>query len=349
MSRSELREIVPFNDHPFINCSYPIYFAVLRHFGRPLLPLVLNDLLQYRCDRDPALDRDLPHVELLPIHNVQQLWSDTFGIAQFTWRAVENITDLVKGELAVGRPVMLSLDRYYQPFARTYYERQHYLHNVLVYGYDDARRTFLLFDDVGPSQTAPNAPCELDYDQLTNSYASVYRCWPAELSELPTVYSFSAEPREFDRTAMAQQARSAFARAQLAHDRSLRAGIDALQRFATGFAGALLHCASDSSLALYQLVFRRLYELSQSNMQQCRQLLPHATPALAMRCEHLVQGWQSLHLRAMKAALTQRSAPSTSAFADFVCERLSCVVQMEREWRDAYVSEMKLSIIHTSS
>jgi hypothetical protein len=339
MARFEIDNIAPFNESSFNNCTYPIRFSVLRRYGRPITPLILGEYHRFGCAHDPGFGRTMLHFETHFLRDPDDVLTSTLGIRQLKKEKCENVLADLEQAIAARRPVMLSIDRFHEPFVAQFFQRRHHLHSVLVYAYDDGARTFGLFEDNCDNRGDEIVACSARYDDVARAYASCHERWRDELSGVSTFVAFSADEPPADLAAASTAARAQFVASVVQQEDSIRRGLDDLRTFVERFAAEARHPASADVPDLYHAMFRRIVELKATNQYQTRHVLDDASE-LTAKGDALVKAWNRIRVRALRAAVGFQPA-ILAPFVEDVTAKLRAALELELNHHDLYFEAMR--------
>lgn len=221
-----LNNIKPFNEVFYKTCFHNSLLPVLGHFNVSLAPILANDIFVYdffNKDKETyedqmmniyektiqALLNDLgivinvkKHVcsrdrDFLPpdadIYVLKQT-SECIGIKP--QEDENNITDLlsdVKKALTKRRPVIIWVDCFYLSGRKDTYKKEHWMHTLLLYGFDEAREIFFAVEHSFKGNLTYKEQ-EISFKDVMDSYEGYlanYMC----CAEMPTFYEFFSIPQ----------------------------------------------------------------------------------------------------------------------------------------------------------
>lgn len=136
-----LEGIEPFNNFFFINCFFNAVFSVLCYFKYPISRLIRHCHVQFLCDKTGfSLE-----------YGYQECWQDILKDIDLKLVVKSSQVDLVQEiteNLSHKYPVIISVDCFYLPFRHDAYQKQHFFHSLLVYGYEGNAQLFHIIDQV---------------------------------------------------------------------------------------------------------------------------------------------------------------------------------------------------------
>ena len=332
MSVHEIKGMRPFQDSIFNDCSYQVRFSVLRFYGRPIEPLVFNEEYRFKCQFEPAVRRwHLVYTTHL-IEEVDCVLTKKLGIGVDARQQSRSVIGDLEEAIAEERPVMLMIDRFYQSAVPEYFDRQHFLHYVLVYGSDSARRVFRIFDDMHGRYSEVIEECVLPYDEAEQGHAACYERFGRELGERATFTAFSADENWREDAALLVQARDSFVSRLLSDRVAIEKSVAELEQFAALMETSLLENATADLLLDFYHISRRMTDLKRTQSYQFRCLSQQTRDAgaVADMIDPVARAWNLLRMRIMKAAGNLRSGKMREFAAD-VSVRMQEILRMERE------------------
>jgi acyl carrier protein len=134
-----LEKITPFNEVLYKNCLYNALFPAVLHFGRDLYPVIANDLIRY--DHEIHANELKLKIETISARPMMEVAPD-LSLKLEAKTFCENIVADLIAALSNERPVCIAVDCYYEPIRFDTFQKQHWLHWILVYGYNLAEQTF---------------------------------------------------------------------------------------------------------------------------------------------------------------------------------------------------------------
>lgn len=134
-----LEGIQPFSDLYFSSCLYNSLFPIVNYFGLDISDILVTFIPHYQLK-----DHNL-HVDQQAMLNPQSVYSKS-GLQ---YEGIDECSDVVLSLINFideGKPVILWVDCYYQPYKLDTYQSIHWAHTVTVIGYDATQKEFLLID-----------------------------------------------------------------------------------------------------------------------------------------------------------------------------------------------------------
>ncbi|WP_171630456.1 condensation domain-containing protein [Paenibacillus plantarum] len=220
-----LKGFVPFNDIFYKDCFYNAFFSISNFFGKNTEMFLANDTFVY-SKRD-AVDPFGLDVEFIPAEGVLKL-ADKCGINTNTIVSSENIIKDIKRALAKGNPVIVRIDCYFETIRKDTYQKKHWPHTLLVYGYDDYNQSLHIYEHSDIHA--------LDYQPQTISYQEMVECCDGLLANFnvgknnPSFIEFSKKESNND-SSDAEKHLSYFAYQSLNNSSTLIERIDQIKGF----------------------------------------------------------------------------------------------------------------------
>ena len=167
--------VVPFNDLIYKKCSYNLLISIILYFKSSFYPLLANDIIVY--SNEPNI------MSLLPVSSIQVV-SDEELLAELGLvlkefeenisRDLDRFVKTIKVRLTQSEPILIPIDLYEMKTNTNWnihYGVDHFIHDIMIIGYDDIRREFCVLD-------TDNRHC------FTSkiSYGDLYYCYMSYLS-----------------------------------------------------------------------------------------------------------------------------------------------------------------------
>lgn len=190
MSGPTIAGISPFHDFFFRSCFYNSFFAVLRYFEKDIYSVMVENIALYRHANERHWQLDLKYVSFLDLKQiVEQL-----GITVNMQESSDDLVGDIKRAISNGDPVIIWVDCYELPNRLDTYKRVHWEHTLLVYGYDDERNVFQIFDQQRRDHLRYE-PTEISYESLVRANGA-YRQFFPKGDGLYSIYSFHCDRME---------------------------------------------------------------------------------------------------------------------------------------------------------
>jgi hypothetical protein len=162
--------IEPFNELYYKLCFYNSIFPVIHHFNRNILSILINDINFYDFNEINGSKRlTMDYHSYQPIEAVVQ----TLGInAVIKKESPDIINDLIYG-LNNEHPVIIWVDCYYASIRKDMYQKRHYAHTWLVYGYDKNKEIFDIIEH-NHKDNLTYGKKEISFNELKDAYNGVF-------------------------------------------------------------------------------------------------------------------------------------------------------------------------------
>ncbi|BBH20596.1 hypothetical protein Back11_19410 [Paenibacillus baekrokdamisoli] len=167
-----IRNIKAWNDLYFKNCYYSALFPVILQFKKSITPVLLNDIYTYKEGDDST--QGFISMEHQSIKEMDDILKD-MGINSQV-KSTTNVIQELKNSIDANRPVLLFIDCFYEKIRFDAYNKHHWVHIVLVYGYDDEIQAF----DILEHKYATG----FTYDEFKFSYEDAQNCYEGYLRNL---------------------------------------------------------------------------------------------------------------------------------------------------------------------
>ncbi|WP_432409141.1 SDR family NAD(P)-dependent oxidoreductase [Wukongibacter sp. M2B1] len=161
-----LEGIEPINEVIYKGCFYRAFLPILKYFNRNILRFIVNDVIVY--DTDIVSEDKYFTVKYVADKPLQQLCRDISFEIHSKVKSKEIVKD-IKEALSKGRPVIISVDCFYESMRNDTYNKIHWPHNLLVYGYNEKEKTFNVLEHKNRGSVIYDK-CIISYSDVINSY-----------------------------------------------------------------------------------------------------------------------------------------------------------------------------------
>ena len=134
--------IEPYNEVFYKNCFYNALFPVIRYLGREPLAFMVEDVFKYDLSKDSKMKLD---VDFIPGRDILETFSDLEIEVNVKEQSSNIINDTIDA-LLNHRPVIIPVDCYYEPIREDTYQKIHWAHSLLFYGFDLDKQTFNIIE-----------------------------------------------------------------------------------------------------------------------------------------------------------------------------------------------------------
>lgn len=161
--QKEISNIQPFNDVFYKACKYNPLLSAVYYFGGNIYPYLANDIFVYRYNEgkgfklykyDISVKPEFRLINEMGISTDNNICADNF---------IADVKEAVNNEMFVYTPI----DRFYWKCDRNseWYQKKHWPHYFLIFGYDDAEEKFKMIDVHSTCYK-----CEITYQELLECY-----------------------------------------------------------------------------------------------------------------------------------------------------------------------------------
>jgi len=176
----------PYNDIWYKNCFYHALFPIIKHFNRDIFPFIVNDIFIYKYNNSKVgVEFDL---EIIEKDNIEKILED-MSISVFTKVESPNILEDLIDSINNERPVIIYIDQYYESIRPDSYQKNHWGHTLLIYGYNNIEESFNIIEH-------RYRDCFL-YEKRIMSYSDVEKCYNGFIANFqkekkyPTYYEYT--------------------------------------------------------------------------------------------------------------------------------------------------------------
>ncbi|MVO98607.1 SDR family NAD(P)-dependent oxidoreductase [Paenibacillus lutrae] len=207
-----LDNIEPFNDLFYKDCFHNSLFPVLSFFEKKFDIFSANDLFWYQQDgmtnhfekTIAALLAELgigvstathytskQNEEVITEQDKRLLEDFSGNIGMEATRPAEDIEQLIpriKNAVLQGNPVIVWVDCYYEPIRQDTFHQDHWMHSLLVYGFDDDKKIFNIIEHSFRGNLTYR-PQTIGYEDLQRSYEGFLANY-LPYTNMPSYYEF---------------------------------------------------------------------------------------------------------------------------------------------------------------
>lgn len=140
----EIQNIEPFNDIFYRSCFFNSFFSVIQHYGKCILPYLMHDTMIYVLDggEDVLIKSEFAFLDKAELNIILTKQ----GIEMCTYVKQNDIISCFHENLRNDRPVILWIDAFYIPYRKDTYQKLHWPHTVLLYGYQEKDECVYVID-----------------------------------------------------------------------------------------------------------------------------------------------------------------------------------------------------------
>ena len=180
-----IENIEPFNELFYKNCFYNSCFPVIRSYEKNIISYLVNDICIYTCEgKGDKLKLGVKFVSSLPMEQI--LNND--GIMYKTKRASEDIIKDIIDNISNNKPVIIWIDCFYESIRKDTYQKQHWPHTLLIYGYDLSNSTFNIIEH-GNRDNLAYMKRVIAFDDIRNAYNGFMENFAEKIQE-PVLNTF---------------------------------------------------------------------------------------------------------------------------------------------------------------
>lgn len=165
-----LENFEPFNDIIYRGCFYSAFFPIVRHYNRPVLPYMANEVNTYTYKEDKM---DVTYLSYKPIADISEEVGIHFASKVYSENIIKDIMTAISSE----RPVILCIDCYYESIRPDTYMKTHFPHSLLVYGFNEEEKVFYILEH-RHSGSLIYEKRTITYKDLADSYNGFIKNFP---------------------------------------------------------------------------------------------------------------------------------------------------------------------------
>lgn len=150
----------------FIDCKYAALLPIISYFKKDIGEFLFDVFYYY--DYKPEQGLDSFSVNINKIKTRKEKLAD-IGILQQDYFGDFNVVDMITQAIDNETPIIIRVDLFYDRDALFYYQKIHWAHYLLIYGYDYAQKQFLVYDSVNGT--------DYHYTTKTKSFLSIIEAY----------------------------------------------------------------------------------------------------------------------------------------------------------------------------
>jgi hypothetical protein len=326
-----LAGVNPYNDLYYKDCFYNALFSAIQHFNKDIIPFLINDVAVYAFPLEP--DDKLLKVNYQSTVPIQQLLNDQHIVTSTRLKSDKIISDIITG-ISNNRPVIAAIDCFYAPLREDLYQKEHWAHYWLVYGYDGLRQMFNIIEHRHRGSLTYKQ-YEVSYQDLANCYTGFIKNFPMAGNE-PSYYEFDlgneADTAELKGSA---QYRHTLAMNILNHKRDLADGLAALQVFLESYReiAADGQKIQNNSVEIIEML-NEIINARKADRYKLQALFSEMD-GIAMSLDQVITSWDLIRRKLARCMYTGEYDPGP---LEVVSETLGNVYEYEREYYNLLLS-----------
>ncbi len=129
----------------FIDCKYAALLPIVSYFKMDIAEFLFDICYYYNYIQTQGVDSF--GVNMFRMKTRKENLED-IGILQRDYFGSFNVVDVVIQAIDNETPIVVRVDLFYDNDALFYYQKIHWAHYLLIYGYDFAKKQFLIYDSV---------------------------------------------------------------------------------------------------------------------------------------------------------------------------------------------------------
>lgn len=188
----EIKGIEPFNDVFFINCFYSALFSVVQYYGQNIMDYLLNHITAYQYHEDkPALKFDVDFLESGSLLDTLKKHEITVEKKMPEGSVLQEIFKDIDKQ----NPVIIGVDCYYLSIRKDTYNKNHWPHSILIYGYSLEKKTFFAIEQ-RRINTLTYEKKEIPFEDIQTAYGAYVENYNNGKLYAPAYVSISGKRRE---------------------------------------------------------------------------------------------------------------------------------------------------------
>ncbi|TYP76804.1 hypothetical protein [Paenibacillus methanolicus] len=143
-----MKKMFPHHNFPYFNCEYNLYLTLAGYFKKDSLPILNNVVSIYRFDKQKITTKGYFKLEVLNLEEGDTLLAKMGISIRRKSPDIDALQDEIISSISNGHPISIFIDLFYQRGREFYFNKQHGLHPVLVYGFHLTQKEIYTVDDI---------------------------------------------------------------------------------------------------------------------------------------------------------------------------------------------------------
>ena len=319
-----LLHVEPFNDIFYQSCFFNALFPVIKHFNKDIMPVLVNDVIVYDYNKELGpVSLGIKYLQVRP----EEEMLESLRIGVNAKSQSDNLVEDLLESLANDRPVILKVDCFYEPIRDDAYQKNHWMHDMLIYGYNQSQQVFNIIEHKYRDT--------LSYEKKTLSFSDLEKAYKGFLinfninSDYATYMDFYNRG-ENSRTSKYEEIQR-FLKNMTTKKQELIAGLENLKMFAASTKGY----AENEKIIMENL---NNYVQMLNNIINAKYVEKYRLTHLLSDCQDVInildkviEAWS--YFRAVIARFIYSNSYNAKRFGAS-CERLDLIYRLEEEYMD---------------
>ena len=333
-SQKILDNIEPFNDIYYRSCFYNALFPVIRHLNKDCTPFLVNDVPIYTCV--PDKEAIWLTVDYRSNKALEQLFHEQ-NITVSTKLSSNSITNDVIFSISQNRPVIIVIDCYYALVREDLYQKEHWPHFWLVYGYDAVKKVFNIIEHRHRGSLSYKK-YEVSYQELENSYKGYLENFHKGSNE-PTFYAFYLKnSNNCPDENLDEQYKKILAANLINNKQDILQGLERIKLFAESFREfAARHESMENNMDDILNMFNGIINARKSDMYKVG-LLFKENSDINGSLDKVIKNWDFIRLKLARCMYTSTYDRGS---LEIVLEKLAHMYEYEEEYQRLLISHVE--------
>lgn len=172
-AQNQIEGIEPFREFIYKGCFYSALFPIIKKWNRNILQVVANELMTYEFNEKGNI-MSLT-VNYQTIQELEQCLQN-IGIHMNTTVKCTDVVKELKESIKKKKPVIICIDCYYSSIRKDMYQKEHWPHNILVYGFNDEEQSFNIIEHRN-KESKGYQKMTIQYEDLKNAYEGYFETY----------------------------------------------------------------------------------------------------------------------------------------------------------------------------
>lgn len=235
--------IEPFNELYYRNCFYNSAFPILRLYNKSILTFLVNDVIIYHDINTRNCELiNIDYKSAQPIESL--LISEDLEVKTFV--ECKDINESIVNSIADRKPVIVWIDCFYESIRQDMFQKQHWAHTILIYGYDLEKQAFNIIEHKHRDNLSYEKRI-LSFEDMERSYKGFIENFNAE-GVHSTFYEIGCKDTSIERNKNIDEYRDKFFKNAGIWGNDLLEQFSVLKRFIDTYSGII---SNEEQLKIY--------------------------------------------------------------------------------------------------
>lgn len=169
--QEQIEGIEPFREFVYKGCFYSALFPIVKKYNRNIIRIIANEIMTYGFVEEGNMLSLTVNYE--PMLNLKHCLQD-MGVYFNNRMKCKDIVHELKASIKKKKPVIICIDCYFSSIRKDMYQKQHWPHNLLVYGFDEEKECFQIIEHRN-KESMGYQKMTMQYEDLKKAYEGYFK------------------------------------------------------------------------------------------------------------------------------------------------------------------------------